>query len=212
MLVDPLGTGDSPGEFEDATWKAWIEDVVRAHRWLSDETGAVAGLWALRGGALLAAAALSRIGPVPRLLLWQPMQSGKTLLQQFLRLKVAAVAIGTASSSQGGSQTTGDILERLNKGEAVEVAGYMLPPALALPLSEADLTIANLVERITWLEVSALDPPTLTPASQTRIRDLGMAQLNIDAKAVLGPSFWLTQEIEECDALIEETLRLVDVA
>lgn len=206
LLLDPLGCGDSPGEFGDASWEAWTNDVDRAHKWLSRETGATAGLWAMRGGALLAAAALPRIGRIPQFLLWQPAQSGKTHLQQFLRLKVAGAAI----AGSGLSTSTRELLEGLRRGESVEVAGYCVAPSLALPMHDTALELGHLVERVIWLEVSAWDPPELAQAARLGVEALKNQGLSVEAEAVVGPAFWLTQEIEECQTLVDATLAKLD--
>ena len=58
LQVDLLGCGDSSGDFGDATWQAWTDDVVRAAQWLtSRHPEAPLWLWGLRAGALLVGAA-----------------------------------------------------------------------------------------------------------------------------------------------------------
>jgi exosortase A-associated hydrolase 2 len=203
LLFDPLGCGDSPGDFGDASWDAWVDDVVRAHRWLRERSDAPVGLWALRSGALLAAAALPVIGSVPTLVLWQPITSGKVQLQQFLRLKVAAAAIAGGT----GKTNTRALLDELGRGTPIEVAGYMLSPALALRLQGADLAPTSLAARLAWLEVTPWDPAVVSPASEAQIDAWRGAVSDVVADAVRGPAFWLTQEIEECPALIDATVR-----
>ena len=34
LQIDLLGCGDSSGDFGDATWQGWVDDVVAACRWL----------------------------------------------------------------------------------------------------------------------------------------------------------------------------------
>jgi len=203
LVFDPLGCGDSPGSFEDASWDAWIDDLVRAHAWLETRGGMPVGLWALRAGALLASAALPRLGTIPQLVLWQPVPSGGVQLQQFLRLKVAAVAIGGSAAKI----STNSLLERLQGGEPVEIAGYLLPPQLALPLQKSTLVTPSNARRTLWFEVSASDPPALMPASQPIAEAWRASGTDLTTQAVRGPFFWFTQEIEECPALIEATLR-----
>ena len=38
LLVDPLGCGDSPGDFGDATWETWVQDIANALAWLSGQS------------------------------------------------------------------------------------------------------------------------------------------------------------------------------
>ncbi len=34
LVVDPIGTGDSAGEFGDGDWSAWRDDLERGLEWL----------------------------------------------------------------------------------------------------------------------------------------------------------------------------------
>ncbi|MEP6965262.1 MAG: hydrolase 2, exosortase A system-associated, partial [Polaromonas sp.] len=97
LQIDLLGCGDSSGDFGDATWQSWVSDVVQACHWLQNRsdmhdagsTPAQLWLWGLRAGCLLAVEAARQLKRPCNFLFWQPPASGKTLLQQFLRLKVA---------------------------------------------------------------------------------------------------------------------------
>src|ERR1700750_2791898 len=40
LQIDLLGCGDSSGDSGDATWEAWVDDVVRACAWIVDRTRA----------------------------------------------------------------------------------------------------------------------------------------------------------------------------
>lgn len=206
LQIDLQGCGDSSGDFGDATWEGWVNDVAMAHAWLRQETGLEVGLWSLRAGALLAAASLSRIATVSGLLFWQPVLSGTQFLRQFLRLKVAGNVLAGGSSAGG----TRDLLDALAKGETVEVAGYALPPALALPLEQANLDLAAgaACGRIVWLEVSPAEPASMSPAAMSRIDAWRGAGFEVEARAVVGPQFWQSQEIEDCPALVEATAQL----
>lgn len=202
LVVDLLGCGDSPGDFEDASWHVWVDDLVRAHSWLRERSEAPVGLWGMRAGALLAYAAAPLIGELPQTLLWQPVQSGKAHLHQFLRLKVAAVAIGGGEAKIN----TRALLDSLERGDTVEVSGYTLSPQVALSMQQASLEGPTASRKVIWLEVSASPSPILAPASQSSIDAWRASGVPVTARAVQGPSFWATQEIEECPALIEATL------
>ena len=199
LLVDPHGSGDSGGDFGDARWADWIEDLAGARDWLAEQAGAEPWLWGLRSGALLAAAlAVQRL---PRgLLLWQPVLSGRQHLQQFLRLKAGAEWLAGERAAKEEARP----LAALQAGQAVEVAGYRLDPALALPLAEATFAVPAALPRLVWLEVMPRADGSLSPASQRVLTALpaGVAH----AAVVQGPSFWQAQEIETAPALIDATL------
>ena len=152
LQIDLLGCGDSSGGFSDATWDGWIEDAVLAWRWLRARVEGPLWLWGLRVGCLLATAAAMRVGERSRLLLWQPVTSGKQALQQFLRLSVAGELM--SGKDEGGA---GALKARLAAGTTVEVAGYRLAPSLAGGLEQAELTYSALVEQLAWLELSTRD-------------------------------------------------------
>jgi uncharacterized protein len=200
LLADPQGTGDSEGDFGDARWANWIEDMAAARAWLAAQAGMEPWLWGLRSGALLAAALAAQRVPAG-LLLWQPVLSGRQHLQQFLRLKAGAEWLASERAAKEDAKP----LAALQAGQAVEVAGYRLDPALALPLAEAAFAVPAALPRLVWLEVSARADATVSPASQRVLTALpaGVGQ----AAVVQGPSFWQALEIETAPALIDATLK-----
>lgn len=204
LVVDPYGCGDSPGRFEDASWALWRDDVLRAHSWLAQQTGAPTGLWAMRGGALLASAVLPTIGALPVLLLWQPVLAGKAHLTQFLRLKLAAGML----EGRTATHSTAALWAELESGNAVDVAGYRLPAAIALPMASSGFSLTTGVRRAVWLEVGSAEG--LSPPAQQALDKWREAGIDASGQTVVGPPFWQTQELEECPALIEATVRSVD--
>ena len=86
LRFDYRGTGDSPGEFGEATPEQWVEDIVAAARHLRDyyHVGTV-GLLGLRLGGALALQAVAADAPADFLILWEPVLSGKQYLAQNLR-------------------------------------------------------------------------------------------------------------------------------
>lgn len=214
LQPDLLGCGDSPGTFGEATWAAWVHDVVGSAQWLRQAFTAwhpghplpPLTLWGLRAGALLAAEAATALGDVARLLLWQPAPAGKPLLQQFLRLAVAAEL-----GAEGGPRTrTEDLRQSLLAGQAVEVAGYTLAPALAAGLDAARLAPVPGLSQLVWLECSPREEPALLPASLAALDAWRAAGAQVQARAVRGPAFWQTTEIEDAPALVEATLACLD--
>lgn len=202
LQIDLLGCGDSDGTFADASWQAWIDDALLAVRWLRERHGAFAPLWlwGLRAGCLLACDAASRLGERCHFLFWQPPASGKALLQQFLRLKMAS---GLQRGETAG--VTAALRAQLEQGGQVDVAGYPLSSCLALGLEHAELSAPAHPAQCIWLETSTRDPAALLPASQAPIARWQAAGNAVLALAVQGPAFWQTQEIEDAPALLEAT-------
>ncbi|MBL0209219.1 MAG: hydrolase 2, exosortase A system-associated [Propionivibrio sp.] len=203
LQIDLQGCGDSSGDFGDASWERWVEDVCLACNWLQQRSDAELWIWGLRAGGLLASAAASRIDRPSNLLLWQPVVSGKQFLQQFLRLKLAG-------EMQGGDAK--GLMERLRgqlaQGQPVEIAGYRLSSGLASGLEQAELLPAGQTARIEWLELSARQDAEagLSPLASTRLEKWQAAGRSARGHAVGGPAFWQTVEISECPALLEASL------
>jgi exosortase A-associated hydrolase 2 len=204
LRIDLAGCGDSAGVFGQASWDVWLDDLATAWRWLRAQGPAVPWLWSLRAGALLGNSLLPRLDASPGLLLWQPVLAGKQHLTQFLRLRVAADAFALADAS--ARATTQGLLQSLASGAAVGVAGYTLPPSIALSLAATELGAPPAPTDVHWLEVDSGQTPTIAPASAARIAQWQAAGQRVVARAVGGPAFWATQEIEDCPALLDATL------
>jgi uncharacterized protein len=209
LQVDLLGCGDSSDDFGDASWAAWVDDVLRAAAWLRRRyPSAPLWLWGLRAGALLAAEAAWRLDEPCNFLFWQPASSGKAVLQQFLRLKAAADLLdGGAKGAVAG------VRMQLAAGQAVEVAGYTLSPALAEGLERVTLQPPTRgAGRVDWFELSATSDASLSPAASMAASTWRGAGFDVRQTLVSGPAFWQTTEIEDAPALIAGTLAALDEA
>lgn len=201
LQIDLLGCGDSSGDFGDASWHTWIDDVVQGAQWLAVRVAAPLLLWGLRSGCLLAAAAARRIEQPCSFLFWQPTLSGKTVLQQFLRLKVAGDMLG------GGARGSIDALRQtLAAGAAVEIAGYLLSPALAAGLEQATLVPPPRAGRLEWLEVSTNAESALSPGFERAVVPWRQIGCEVRGEVLQGPAFWQTTEVEEAPALLAASL------
>ena len=220
LQLDLLGCGDSDGELQDASWAQWVADVAFACRWLQAQHPHAGRqpmplwLWGLRAGALLAAEAARQCPEPCHLLFWQPANSGKQLLQQFLRLKAAA-------DLQGGQAKA--VMEATRKtladGGDVDVAGYRLPSGISqgleratlLPLQGSDGCAPGL-RRLVWLELSTLADASLSPVAQSGCTHWQAAGWAVRNQVVAGPSFWQSTEIEDAPALLTDTLLAMKAA
>lgn len=202
LQIDLFGCGDSSGDFAEASWPAWRDDVRAGHRHLRSRSSAPLTLWGLRAGCLLVAEAAAELPEAADFVFWQPVVSGKPHWQQFMRLKMA----GELASGQ--AKAVGEQLrQQLAAGQNVEIAGYGVAPALATGLEQAELLPpAGRGGRVVWLETSLRDAATLAPVSVKRIEQWQAAGFTVDAAVVRGPAFWQTTEIEEAPELIAATL------
>jgi len=204
LLVDLYGCGDSDGDFSEADWSQWRDDVVDAAQWWRAESGHAPILWSMRAGCLLACDAASAIG-ADQFLFWQPQPAGAQALQQFLRLRVAQ-ALGSSTHPRARTQ---DLRDAFLRGEALEVAGYLLAPGLALGLEAANLSLPQHAIRAAWIEIVPDADTGVSPLAQTRVNDWRNSGLDATLHSIQGPAFWQTQEIAESEALIDATANIV---
>jgi exosortase A-associated hydrolase 2 len=204
LLLDPFGTGDSAGEFSEARWETWRDDIARAVAWLGARTDGQVGLWGLRLGAILATdVAAADPDRIACLVFWQPVLSGDRHMTQFLRLRVAA-----AMDRDSDRETTKALRERLSRGETLEIAGYQLAPALADSI--ASLQLQSHVHRlgrlpIFWLEVATEQTATLSDTSQRIVTALEQQGHPLSVKTVSGDPFWTAQETTLAPHLLQAT-------
>lgn len=203
LQIDLHGCGDSDGDFGDARWEQWHADVAAARAWLEARVGRPAGLWGLRLGALLALDH-ARGHRVPELLLWQPVLKGEAFLTQFLRLLVASGMLDEDAPAAG----TRELRAVLESGRALEVAGYTLAPELAAAIDALDAARLAPACPVHWFELVAADDRPLPPAA-LRVAQQWGGQAIIK---VAGPTFWSSQEIAECPALIAATCASLEKA
>lgn len=204
FVLDPYGTGDSAGDFGDATWRGWRDDVQAAWRWLRAGIGehVPALLWGSRLGALLAVEAV-RTGTVEpsALLLWQPVAAGRRLTDGFLRI---AEVTGSLGAREGSARAA--LRARLDGGQRVEVAGYSLSPDLIFGIDGVELaTVPRLPCPVIWREIVAVGEPSVSPWASGVAGRWSSAGGLVDLAAVPGPSFWASAEIEEAPALVSST-------
>lgn len=211
LQIDLLGCGDSSGDFGDASWAAWLQDVTRAVRWLRTRyphaSTTPLWLWGVRAGCLLACEAATQMDDNVNFLFWQPAASGKALLQQFLRLKAA----GEMLEGKGKGVVEG-LKQQLAAGAPVDIAGYALSPSLAQGLEAASLAPVPNAQRLVWLEVSSREDAELSPAAAAPITRWQAAGVAVHSQVVSGPAFWQTTEIEEAPALVTASVAAVTSA
>ncbi|HRF12422.1 MAG TPA: hydrolase 2, exosortase A system-associated [Candidatus Accumulibacter phosphatis] len=207
LQIDLLGCGDSSGDFAEAGWRDWQDDVHRACRWLRTRSDAPLILWGLRAGCLLAASAAVTLKEAANFIYWQPVVSGKQHWQQFIRLKMAS------ELASGLAKTVSEQLRRqLSNGQSVEIAGYTFSPALVESLEAAELNPPiDLGGRVAWLELSTREGASPSPVSRKCIGQWEAAGgYRLDARMIHGPGFWQTSEIEDAPELIEATVAVLE--
>ena len=207
LILDLFGTGDSAGEFRDARWAIWLADVRAASTWLERSLGRPVQLLGLRlGGLLAASAAVAEPNRFPRLILWQPVADGHTMLTQFLRVRIAASLDNAASR-----ETTEALRAELSAGRTLEVAGYEVAPELAAALDAARLDglVPSGATTIDWVDVTAAADAALPAARRKVVESWRAAGASISITTVAGEPFWSTQEVTLAPELLAATQRLL---
>jgi len=206
VIFDYTGTGDSEGDFADATLAGWAKDLMVVTRlvqgqysvplvWLCHRTGALVGLKALSE---------SQSAGIPYMIFWQPVLNGKLFIRQFFRLKLAE----NMMNSGAAKLTTEDIRNELATG-STEIAGYLISQQLVDEFEslETGSLLPNLAGKaVAWFEVVNKEEPTLLPVSLKSVQHLQTLGVKVAAEAVSGDQFWATQEINVASALVEQTV------
>lgn len=196
LQIDLKGCGDSAGDFVDASWSDWIDDVQVACTWLQDRLSAPLWLWGHRAGCLLAAQVAAMRPGRPRLLFWQAPASGHLLLQQFMRMKATSMML------DGNAKAVIQALrDQLAQDQAIEVGGYRVAASLANGLGQATLAPPAVPGDLIWLDVSTQPGQALSPVAAKTVAAWQAAHFQVQAQSLQGPAFWQTTELEDAPAL-----------
>jgi exosortase A-associated hydrolase 2 len=201
LQIDLFGCGDSDGDFGDADWDTWIDDVVAATDWLAQTTGQTPGLWGLRAGCLLAAEAAKKMAVLPAgFLFWQPVSSGEFFWRQFQRLGLTGAIV--AGKERRKSLAAPDL------DQEVEVAGYRVSPSLAAGLSGSTLDLPAGAGNVACIEIGAT-ADVLSAGLNERCEDWRGKGWTVSPMVISGPRFWIDPEVEDCNELIGTSLTLL---
>jgi exosortase A-associated hydrolase 1/exosortase A-associated hydrolase 2 len=201
VVPDLYGTGDSSGEFENAEWPHWQQDINIVLDWIQGQGGTEVCLWGLRLGGLLALdVAKARGAQIRHLVLWQPVCAGRHYITQFLRLRMVA-------GGRGGGETTAALRERLREGETLEIAGYDLAPTLVSQLDEVDaeLLTPQAGTNVFWVEIATQGGNQVRPVSRHLLDSWRQKGLDAESLVVQGDPFWMTHETALAPELLEAT-------
>jgi exosortase A-associated hydrolase 2 len=205
LLLDLYGCGDSSGDFGDARWEIWRDDLARGADWLHARLGKPLTLWGLRLGGLLALDfARSTAHPLHAIVLWQPWTKGSTCLTQFLRLRLAA----SLQDSDAPRAGTDALRQSLRDGETLEIAGYDLAPQLAAAMdSLAPLEDLAPPCPVHWFEGAGGAGQQVTAGALRASAALRERGVEVDVHALPFPPFWVTPEIAVSPDLVAATIR-----
>ncbi|MCW8193297.1 alpha/beta fold hydrolase [Proteobacteria bacterium 005FR1] len=127
LRFDYRGTGDSAGELQDVSASDWVEDIGFAVQELKDMAGVYGiSLLGLRLGALLAGVAAADRRDLNRLVVWDPVVSGRSHIRELMD-KVKSVVPHKRQSN---------FVDRQGN---LHFNGFPLSPAMQRSLGELDL-------------------------------------------------------------------------
>jgi exosortase A-associated hydrolase 2 len=207
LQMDLYGCGDSDGDFGDAAWEIWKDDIAHAKQWLTRKGYVSVHFWGLRLGALLAldyARDTARENDSAKFILWQPIVNGKSFLTQFLRLRLVNKIM---ANDRGETSSVQALREMLRVGQTLEIAGYTLSPRMAAAID--DLKMGQLIVKnggIYWFEIIPDAGRELSPASVSVLETWGRSGIDPKVALIPGLPFWATQEISECPELLTATI------
>jgi len=136
LRFDYFGTGDSEGEWEQATLHSRINDTLAAIEQLQSQGLTEVGLLGLRfGGTIACLAASNDESIVSFLILWDPIVNGKGYLLNWLRTYLVMEFVLHRQIQKTRDQIVEDILA----GKKVNVEGYLLGKEFFTEVVQVDL-------------------------------------------------------------------------
>lgn len=204
LVIDLFGTGESDGEYGDARWGIWIEDVRQGMNWLDQQPGGCTGLLGIRLGVALALSALKQDHNKKRVLIaWQPVIDGRSYLTQFMRMRIAA----NMDRTDIPKETTAGMRAQLAEGISIEVAGYEIHPELAKFIEKQQQTelIPPESVSIAWLEQVGAEENVISPASEKFLAACRATGITAQVIPFDGPAFWALYERFLAPDLVKKT-------
>ena len=207
LVIDLYGTGESEGEYGDARWEVWLEDINRASAWLDGQPGGCMAFLGIRLGFALALNAVRDSQKKRALIGWQPVSDGSAYLTQFMRMKIA----GNMDRTDIPKESTGDMRAQLAAGNSIEIAGYEIHAELGVALDQ--LKLAGLIppeaSAVTWFEKAGGTESALSPASGKVVEGWQKAGKPIETMMFDGPAFWALHDRFLAPDLVEKTARRI---
>jgi exosortase A-associated hydrolase 2 len=202
LQIDLYGCGDSEGEFEDADWQAWLDDIAQAAQWLRHEHASTRlTLWGVRAGCLLASEATDALPDASGLLMWQPVASGAEHIKQLRRIHAASGAFRRMAAPAGSIH---EAAHTSAPGGMVDLAGYRLSPALARGLASATLRPPSEPSHLACIHIGNERPE----GGEANLQVWRSAGWRVDSTSVSGPPFWKIHGCAELPGLVQATVAM----
>jgi len=167
---DYFGTGDSDGNYEDASLQTWRADVGAAIDHCKLRTGAaVVDLIGLRLGALLALQATAQRSDVRSIVMWNPVIDGAAMLRDWRSAQRAFEAAVGHSRDPRDDQVLGMPLTRGLASELEALDGSVVAVSLERMLvchgaagqADAARLVSSVAGRVRTLDVQVVEQPAI---------------------------------------------------
>lgn len=199
IVFDLYGTGDSEGDFSQASLASWMQDCELIYQ-LAFAKQQPIYFWACRFGALLAMKLIELIQPeLKQLLLWQPLASGKQQVSQLLRLQ----RMSTMLSGQPEIAQPDTVQQQTD----VEIAGYRYANNLLHDIEQLRIEQAVLSCPIQLFHISPVEPANMQMSHQVYAQLCNKADMPLNLHYIAGDSFWNSQEITLVPELQDKSLQ-----
>lgn len=202
VIPDLYGTGDSEGDYVDASVTRWMDDLAQTEKWVESRGWRIESILGIRFGCLLATNYAAKFTkPKASWVFWQPVLDGRKALDQFLRLRVAASLMADIK------ETVSSLKARIATDKTLEIAGYSISEQMAkeMEVLKLDDGINKITQKIHWFEVLR-DADTVVPLPVEKTVE---QVANVKLQTVVGDQFWVSTEITVNRELINKTTILL---
>jgi exosortase A-associated hydrolase 2 len=206
-IIDFFGTGDSQGQLSDSSLEIWQDNIRLTIETLQREVSAPVTLWGLRLGGLIALHYAAQVsGEIQDIILWQPVNAANVYVTQMLRQRVASLMVRDLPA-----ETTKEIRQRLEEGEQVEIAGYMIGGSLVREIEGIDIgAMSDLCAgKIFWLEHVTEAGKEIGVASRRTVERLSQQGGSVEVSTFSDPPIWLIHERDFAPELLTATSGLL---
>ena len=210
ILLDLYGTGDSEGDFADASWDIWRSNMQELTNHLRSIGFSTIHFLGLRTGCILAAEAIVENGSdTSQLMFVQPLDSGEELIKSLLRARVAFNAF-----RGDRSETVSSLWERFDAGESVEAGGYTVNAQLASAVKSKMLSEIDIPNSVTIGCVEIVRDPSSPPSKDVMhiVSKFSEGQRIVRSGLVHGDLFWRLHESNVEEELVQEALRIFQLS
>jgi exosortase A-associated hydrolase 2 len=207
VVFDPLGTGDSSAEFDDASVERWLNDFGGMLARLRSKSDAPIVLFGCRLGVALAVELTHRSPDAAVALVgWAPVFQGRMQLSAYLR------AAKIVQHRRPGKEPA-DARAEWSAGRSAFLGGYPISPTLAEQLERLDASTAPRVPAATLIDVrspAAEGSTSPSQALQSRADAWRTQGVDTEVLAVEGTLFWNVPDLVDLPSLVEVTVDAVE--